>query len=124
MNALGKHLLIELYDCTPESLDDLAAVRTTMIEAAQMINATVINVAGHQFQPHGVSVIVLIAESHLSIHTWPEHGYAAVDLFTCSDRIPPSTVIEPIRQALGARRVTSMEVHRGQLAPALVGSTS
>lgn len=122
--ALGKHLLIELYDCEPGTLNDLAAVSSTMVEAAHLVSATIINVAEHKFQPLGVSVVVMIAESHLSIHTWPEHGYAAVDLFTCSETMTPSTVIGFIQDAFGSKRVTSMEVHRGQIAPVLSGSTA
>ena len=124
MNALGKHLLIELYDCSPGSLDDLVGVRATMVEAAQTVSATIINVAEHKFQPLGVSVVVMIAESHLSIHTWPEHGYAAVDLFTCSEQMSTSVVVDLIRAAFDSKRVTTMEVHRGLIAPVLSGSSA
>jgi S-adenosylmethionine decarboxylase proenzyme len=124
LNALGKHLLIELYDCSPGALDSLETVSATMVEAANSVSATIINVAEHKFQPLGVSVVVMIAESHLSIHTWPEHGYAAVDLFTCSDTMSPSVVVDLIREAFGSKRVTTMEVHRGIIAPVLTGSSA
>ncbi len=79
LKALGRHLLIELYGCEFETLDHLEVVRSALLETAGLVNATVLGVTEHRFQPHGLTVVVMIAESHLSIHTWPEHGYAAVD---------------------------------------------
>ena len=93
----------------------MAHIRATMLEAAKMVHATVLGVTEHQFEPHGVSIVVVIAESHLSIHTWPEHGYAAVDVFTCGNNLPSEQVVEFISQGLEARQAVSMEVQRGLL---------
>jgi S-adenosylmethionine decarboxylase proenzyme len=114
--ALGRHLLIELHDCSWSALDDVNLIRDTVVEAAHRLNSTVLDVATHKFQPVGVTAFVLIAESHLSIHTWPEHGYAAVDIFTCSPKMQPADVVGFISARLEAGRVETVEVNRGILA--------
>ncbi|MCE9597310.1 MAG: adenosylmethionine decarboxylase [Spirochaetia bacterium] len=83
-DPLGRHYIIELYDCSHTVLDDMKTVRDTLMEAARIAGATIIGEKFHRFSPQGVSGVIVIAESHLSIHTWPELGYAALDLFTCS----------------------------------------
>ena len=85
MYALGTHLLIELKDCNPEILKNLEKVRSVLVSAAKKAKATIIDFSFREFQPFGISGIVVIAESHLTIHTWPEYRYAAVDIFTCGD---------------------------------------
>jgi len=85
-----------------------------MLHVASLMCVTVLNVATHKFEPQGVTAIVMIAESHLSIHTWPEHGYAAVDIFTCNGQIPeqvPSRIAETLR----ARQISAVEIKRGLL---------
>ena len=113
--ALGRHLLIELHDCSWSALDDLELVRDTLVEAADRLNSTIVGVGTHKFDPHGVTAFVMIAESHLSIHTWPEHGYAALDIFTCSETMRPADAVGFISARLGARRVETTEVARGAL---------
>lgn len=88
MKTIGRHLIAEYYSANPEKLDDLHFVREAMLEAARRVGATVIGESFHSFVPQGVSGSVVIAESHLSIHTWPEYGYAAVDIFTCGNLNP------------------------------------
>ena len=83
MDALGRHLLLELNDCNREVLDDLDYIRQAMRGAAEQAGATIVGESFHKFDPIGVTGIVAIAESHLCIHTWPEYGYAAADVFTC-----------------------------------------
>lgn len=83
-DPLGEHYIIELYDCKSEILNDLDEIQSALTEAASIAGATIIDQRFHRFAPQGVSGVVVIAESHLSIHTWPELGYAALDLFTCS----------------------------------------
>jgi S-adenosylmethionine decarboxylase len=123
LKALGQHLLIELYGCSFEALDGLDLVRDTMLHAASMVHATVLGVTEHRFDPHGVSVVVVIAESHLSIHTWPEYGYAAADVFTCGDTLSPDEITNLFTERFGAENVTTMQVNRGLLAKSvLVGS--
>ena len=88
-DMVGKHCILELYDCDPARLDDEAFLRTTITTAAKRAGATLLNLITHRFEPQGVTGLALLAESHISIHTWPESGYAAVDVFTCGDHTMP-----------------------------------
>ncbi|MBU1650990.1 adenosylmethionine decarboxylase, partial [bacterium] len=89
MNSLGRQILVEFYHCDAEKLNDERHIAKAMHDAAELSGATIVEEVFHMFSPHGVSGVVVIAESHLAIHTWPEYGYAAVDLFTCGDEIEP-----------------------------------
>ena len=114
MHTRGTHLLIEYLGCEPVVLDDPAALEAALRRAAAAIGARVISAAFHQFSPHGVTGMLLLEESHLSLHTWPEHGYAAVDLYTCG--APDAEPAVPALQvALGARRADVLRVTRGEL---------
>ncbi len=93
---VGKHCILELYDCDQAKLNDEAFVRTTLTTAARLAGATLINLITHRFAPQGVTGLALLAESHISIHTWPESGYAAVDVFTCGDHTMPERACEVI----------------------------
>jgi len=117
LNVLGKHLLLELQDCDKEVLNDLGFLRSTLVAAATDCGATVLGDSFHPFQPQGVSGVVVIAESHLSIHTWPEHGYAAVDIFTCGTSVQPEKAAETLIEKLGAKNHSVVEVKRGLLVP-------
>ena len=88
MKTIGRHLIAEYYECCRETLDQVSTVRQAMLDAAHAIGATVLGENFHQFDPHGVSGTVVIAESHLSVHTWPENGYVAVDIYTCGGLDP------------------------------------
>ena len=113
MNALGRHLLLELKECDKEVLDNLEYLRECMCETAEKIGATVLNNVFHQFSPQGVSGVVVIAESHLCIHTWPEYRFAAIDIFTCGDTIDPKSAIDILVAKLGAREHSAVEIERG-----------
>jgi S-adenosylmethionine decarboxylase len=113
LDARGTHIICELSGCDREALSDLDGVRDTMVAAALEANAEVLKVAFHRFQPHGVSGVVVIAESHLSIHTWPESGYAAVDFYTCGDHTDPWKACEFAAKRLGAQSMLTTEVKRG-----------
>jgi spermidine synthase len=113
MANLGRHVLLELYDCDPEKLGDAGSVRHSLMGAAAMAGAHIVTELFHQFAPQGVSGVVVIQESHLAIHTWPEKGYAAVDVFTCGTEMDPSLCIAPILEAFGARRHMVVEIGRG-----------
>ncbi|MFC1943713.1 adenosylmethionine decarboxylase [Chloroflexota bacterium] len=115
MNALGKHLLLELKDCNREVLNDLGFLKGIMLAAASEAGATVLGESFHQFNPHGVSGVVIIAESHLFIHTWPECGYAAVDIFTCGDSVQPEKAAQKLIRGLGAKSHSILEIQRGIL---------
>ena len=115
MNALGKHLLLELKDCDKEVLNDLSFIRDTLLSAASEAGATVLGESFHQFSPQGVSGVVVIAESHLSIHTWPEYGYAAADIFTCGNSVQLEKAAEILIEKLGSKNHSVIEVQRGIL---------
>jgi len=115
LNALGKHLLLELKDCDRGALDDLSFLRSTLLRAAEDCGATVLGESFHPFSPQGVSGVVIIAESHLSIHTWPEYGYAAVDIFTCGDSVEPERAVAVLVEKLGAKNHSLIEIQRGLL---------
>ncbi len=116
MEALGRHVLLELRSCNPEKLDDLPFLRHTMLAAAEETGATVVGQIFHQFSPQGVTGVVAIAESHLCIHTWPEHGYAAVDIFTCGEAFGTDAAVRLIIERLEAAETELTEVARGRLA--------
>jgi len=116
LNALGKHLLLELKDCNKEVLDDLGFLKSTLLRAANECGATVLGDSFHPFKPNGVSGVVVIAESHLSIHTWPGLGYAAADIFTCGDAVQPEKAAGILIEKLGAKSHSVVEVQRGLLA--------
>jgi S-adenosylmethionine decarboxylase len=113
MNALGRHVLAEIYGCNPEVLDNPETVERILVQAAVEAGADVRQVAFHKFSPQGVSGVVVISESHLAIHTWPEYGYAAVDVFTCGDRVNPWEACNRIVTGFDAKQVQATEMRRG-----------
>ncbi|MGH7321405.1 MAG: adenosylmethionine decarboxylase [Candidatus Rokuibacteriota bacterium] len=113
LHSLGRHLLLELYDCSSEILSSLETVKTALVEAAKRAEATIIDVVFHEFNPFGVSGVVVIAESHLSIHTWPEYRYAAVDIFSCGETLKPAAAASYLVEQFGASRASCVEVKRG-----------
>ena len=113
MNALGRHLLVELFDCDPDVIDSLESVKEALIEAAKRAQATIVDVVFHEFNPFGISGVVVIAESHLSIHTWPEYKYAAVDIFSCGDVLQPEVAANYLVEQFGAERTSVVEMQRG-----------
>ena len=113
MDVLGTHVLLELRNCDPQLLDDLAYIRQEMLRAAASVNAHVVGESFHQFTPQGVTGILSIAESHISIHTWPEHDYAAADIFTCGDQTMPERAAAVIIEALRCRDPEITQIRRG-----------
>ena len=113
MNALGRHLLLELFDCDSDAINNVEAVKNALVEAAKRAHATIVDVVFHEFNPFGVSGVVVIAESHLSIHTWPEYRYAAVDIFSCGDVLQPDVAAHYLVEQFGAERTSVVEMQRG-----------
>jgi len=113
MSALGRHVLAEFYGCPPEILNDIHGIERTMVDAALEAGAEVREVAFHKFSPQGVSGVVVISESHLAIHTWPELGYAAVDVFTCGKTVDPWVSCNYLREHFSADRMSAQEISRG-----------
>jgi len=112
-SPFGKHILAEYFECECTYLDSEPAIRNLMLEAASRTGATVVGDIFHHFSPQGVTGVVVIAESHLAIHTWPEFAYASVDLFTCGTRVDPWIGFEYIKEKLQSRRWVSKEIIRG-----------
>ena len=98
----SKHFLLELYRCDYGKLNDESFLRCTLNNAAKLANATVLNLISNKFEPQGVTAIALLAESHLSIHTWPEAKYSAVDIFTCGQNMQPDISCKYLIQTLMA----------------------
>ena len=115
MKALGKHIILELYDCDNELLNHKDTVGDIMLESVRVSGATLLHPYFHQFSPQGVSGVAVIAESHFSIHTWPEYGYAAVDIFTCGEDIDPDKAVAHLREKFKAKRIQVVEMKRGAL---------
>jgi len=112
--ALGRHMTVEFYDCNPDIIVDSEKVKQAFLRAADVSGATVLDSSFHVFEPQGVSGVVIIAESHFAVHAWPEHDYAAVDLFTCSETIDLKMAIESLKCSLGAEEtIVSGDMHRG-----------
>ena len=99
----SKHLLLELYRCDYEKLNDESFLRCTLNKSAKLAKATVLNLISHKFEPQGVTAIALLAESHISIHTWPESNYSAIDIFTCGQNNLPELASQYLIEALKAK---------------------
>ncbi len=113
MSALGRHVLAEFYGCPEKVLCDREVIKQLMVEAALEAGAEVKETVFHQFSPQGVSGVVVISESHLAIHSWPEFGYAAVDIFTCGQSVDPWVSCNYLRAALSAQNMSAREIKRG-----------
>ena len=111
-NMIGKHCILELYECDEIKLNDEAFVRTTITIAAKLAGATLLNLITHRFEPQGVTGLALLAESHISIHTWPENFYAAVDVFTCGNHTMPEKACQILCNELAARRFSMKRLLR------------
>ncbi|HBF11138.1 adenosylmethionine decarboxylase [Thermotoga neapolitana] len=114
MKSLGRHLVAEFYECDKEILDNVQLIEQEMKQAAYESGATIVTSTFHRFLPYGVSGVVVISESHLTIHTWPEYGYAAIDLFTCGEDVDPWKAFDHLKKVLKAKRVHVVEHERGR----------
>ena len=110
---LGRHILAEFFECDPNVLNNPELVEKYMLEAALECGATIVNKCFHLFMPHGVSGVVIISESHLAIHTWPELGYAAVDLFTCGTKCDPKVAYEFLKKKFNSKDARYSQLNRG-----------
>ena len=117
MKILGQHLIVELSRCNQAKLDDQRLMEKYLNEAVRRCGATIVQSVFHRYNPQGVSGVVIIAESHISMHTWPEYGYAAVDFFTCGESIDPYLAHDYLSQKLEASGVQVREIQRGIPSP-------
>ena len=109
---IGRHCILELYQCDHAKLNDEAFIRTTITSSAKIAGATLINLVTHSFQPQGVTGLALLAESHISIHTWPEIGYAAIDVFTCGDHTMPEKACKLLAKDFLAKQFSFKNIAR------------
>ena len=112
MMVLGKQIVLDLYGCPADLLSDPRSVEAVLLDAADAMRATIVTSTFHHFSPLGVSGVVVIQESHLAIHTWPEHGYCAVDIFTCGD-IDLQAGVALVAKRFQAQRQELRELLRG-----------
>ncbi|WP_425059765.1 S-adenosylmethionine decarboxylase proenzyme [Sporomusa carbonis] len=113
MKAIGKHLTIDMYGCTFDSLNNLDFIKTIMLAAVKEANMTLLDLSCHKFEPQGLTVLALLAESHMSIHTYPELGYAAVDVFTCGDHSRPDKAVSLLKSFLKPEKTKTTNIMRG-----------
>lgn len=116
MKILGRHALVDLYECDPALLDDFDYLKTFLTDVAEKMSCTVVQSTFHRFSPQGVSGVIVIAESHLSLHTWPEHRYCALDFYTCDESSPLDRFPELLKEGLKAGRVEVKKHLRGFVA--------
>ncbi|WP_142827651.1 adenosylmethionine decarboxylase [Planococcus soli] len=121
METMGRHVIAELWQCDFDKLNDMDFIEQTFVDAALKSGAEVREVAFHKFAPQGVSGVVIISESHLTIHSFPEHGYASVDVYTCGD-LDPTIAAKYIAEALGSTSSELVEIPRG-MGPVSVGKS-
>ncbi len=112
MEAFGRHLLLEMWDCNREILDDAEKITQIMCEAANDAGATVVKSICHEFDPPGITAVAILSESHISVHTWPIEGYVAVDIFTCGTVADPQQAVKGLLDGFGPKEHTSVEFKR------------
>ena len=111
--VVGRHVIVELLGGNPNLLNDERYIVAALKEAAERAGGTVLNVSSHKFTPQGVTALALLSESHLSIHTWPEHGYAAVDAFTCGSHTEPQLACDFLKKSLFCTEERTRVLDRG-----------
>lgn len=116
-SAIGSHCILELHGCPPDILDDEALVRDAITQASQKALSTLLHLSSHSFEPQGVTAVGLLAESHISIHTWPELGYAACDIFTCGASADPTRACDFLAAFLRASSRSLQILTRGRRLP-------
>ena len=113
MEHLANHQLVEFNGCEEAKIDDSDFVRKIFLEAAKLGNATVVNECFHEFSPYGITGVLVIAESHISIHTWPENKYAAVDIFSCGNKVDSNKIIDYLKDKLKCKNFSLISINRG-----------
>ncbi|MFN3533545.1 MAG: adenosylmethionine decarboxylase [Candidatus Brocadia sp.] len=116
MDALGRHIILEMWGCCKDIIDNVDVVKEILTKATKSTKATLVDVVCHRFSPYGVTGVAILAESHISVHTWPEYGYAAADIFICGgNSINPQNAASFMIQAFHAKETSMLEFKRGNL---------
>jgi S-adenosylmethionine decarboxylase len=113
MKAIGRHIILEMWGC--QNLDSVETAERALREMVVALDVNLLDLRVYPFSPVGVTGIAIVSESHLGIHTWPEHGYAAVDVFTCGSPRDPQGAVDVLRRLFEPERIGIMEINRGQL---------
>jgi S-adenosylmethionine decarboxylase len=113
MKVIGKHLTVDMYGCGFEQLNNLEFIKNAMLAAVSEANMTLLNFTYHKFEPQGLTALALLAESHMSIHTYPEMGYAAIDVFTCGDHSRPDLAVQVLNRFLQPEKTKTTNIRRG-----------
>jgi S-adenosylmethionine decarboxylase proenzyme len=113
MKALGRHIIGDFYGCDRVLIDDASFVQKILLDVVGRSGATIINHTFHKFSPQGVTGVVVIAESHVAIHSWPEHGFLALDIFSCTERINDRFILQEVALAFKAARSECCRLERG-----------
>ena len=115
MSTLGKHIILEMWGCCKDTIDNVEVVKEILVKAAESVKATLVDVVCHRFSPYCVTGVAILAESHIAVHTWPEHGYAAADIFICGSAINPRNAASYMTEAFYAKETSFLELKRGDL---------
>lgn len=113
MDTLGRHVILEMWGCCKAIIDNVDSVKEILIKATEVTKATLVDVVCHRFSPYGVTGVAILAESHISVHTWPEYGYAAVDIFICGNTINPMNAASYMTSGFHAKETSTLELGRG-----------
>jgi S-adenosylmethionine decarboxylase len=112
-NHIGRHLVSDMWNCKKLS-DNVEPLEKIMLNACHVANATILGVSSHKFEPQGVTVMVLLAESHISLHSWPEYDYVAIDVFTCGQNMNPQAAIDYLEERLKPSKIETRKIIRGK----------
>ena len=115
LKGLGKHVIAEFYDCDRDLINDQEFIEEILLRSAEIAGATIVAPVFHKFSPYGISGVVVVAESHFTIHTWPEYGYCAVDIFTCGDLIDNHKALTFLKDSVRSKNISVSEINRGVL---------
>lgn len=113
--SIGYQVLIDIYKCDYNKMEDIEYIKDMMIELASILNTNIRKIAFEKFEPYGISGVLIISESHITIHTWPEYNYVGIDIFTCSKKVEYDTAIKYLLKKLGTVEYEVKEIHRGKI---------
>ncbi len=113
MRTIGRHLAVDMYGCSFDSLNNLDFIKTAMLAAVEEANMTLLDLSYHKFEPQGLTALALLGQSHMSIHTYPELGYVAVDVFTCGDLSRPDKALSVLKRFLKPEKTKTTNIMRG-----------
>lgn len=115
LDTLGRHIILEMWGCCKDIIDNVDVIKNILTKATESTKATLVDVICHRFSPYGVTGVAILAESHISVHTWPEYGYAAADIFICGNTVNPMNAASYMTESFHAKETSILELKRGSL---------